>query len=103
MDGRCEARPGRFYERDVKRNTYPQTGEPDNFRCHGGQPLMPSSRILDCGSRESSSSSNVRCLQKLKKRSAAEYCRPWFYLSLQGLWLFQVVRGGIESNWGLRS
>src|SRR5215468_8317422 len=37
-----------------------------------------------------------RHLQKLKSEAAGNGRRPRFYLSLNGLLLFQVVRGGIE-------
>jgi hypothetical protein len=41
----------------------------------------------------------TRQSSETEKRLAAPVCRPQFYLSLVGLLLFQVVRGGIESLW----
>src|SRR6516162_8657906 len=38
-------------------------------------------------------------LQELKSDGVAMLCQPWFYSSLNGLMLFQVMRGGIESVW----
>ena len=39
------------------------------------------------------------CPEKLKSVWRLLCCRPWFYWSLDGLMLFQVMRGGIESVW----
>src|SRR5262249_9995301 len=41
-------------------------------------------------------------LQKLKSAASGDGRRPRFYLSLNGLLLFPVVRGGIELHLGLR-
>src|SRR5215468_362694 len=41
-------------------------------------------------------------LQKLKSDAVGDGRRPRFYLSLNGLLLFPVVRGGIELHVGLR-
>ena len=45
---------------------------------------------------------NVMSSSETEKRSGTYGCRPRLYLSLNGLLLFQVVRGGIELLLGLR-
>jgi hypothetical protein len=58
------------------------------IRCPGGTDFAP---VRHC----------VAWSSETEKRLAAMLCRPWFYWSLNGLMLFQAVRGGIESVWVL--
>src|SRR5262249_40210908 len=92
----------RFYERGCQHKHLTADRPPD--RNLSLQPaLSPWRRFVESSFVEIRSLITTWCrLQKLKSDAAADDRRPRFYLSLDGLLLFQVVRGGIEYLWGLR-
>src|SRR5215471_9474067 len=65
--------------------------------------LFPLRRTVEPALRKFGSFITTWCrLQKLKSDAAGDGRRPRFYLSLNGLLLFPVVRGGIKFYVGLR-